>query len=298
MTARIQQLIRDSGISKRPAYGLSQRDVVAIAYGDHVRKEGEPPLVTLREPLKATYGEQINTVHVLPFYPYTSDDGFSVVDYWAVDPKLGTWDDVRALRAQFRMMFDAVFNHVSVSSAWFQAFLRGEAPYTDYFITVDPSTDLSLVRRPRTHPLLTPFETARGIQHVWTTFSADQVDVNAANPDLMLDLLRALLFYVAQGADLIRLDAIAYLWKEIGTTCIHLPQTHQVVQPHARRARYGRAGRADRDRDERAARREHLILRRWHERSADGLQFQPAAAAAAHVPHGGHDPPNGMGRDA
>ncbi|MBC6956431.1 MAG: sugar phosphorylase [Chloroflexi bacterium] len=230
LTARIQQLIRDSGISKRPAYDLSQRDVVAIAYGDHVRKEGEPPLVTLRELLKATYGEQINTVHVLPFYPYTSDDGFSVVDYWAVDPKLGTWDDVRALRAQFRMMFDAVFNHVSVSSAWFQAFLRGEAPYTDYFITVDPSTDLSLVRRPRTHPLLTPFETARGIQHVWTTFSADQVDVNAANPDLMLDLLRALLFYVAQGADLIRLDAIAYLWKEIGTTCIHLPQTHQVVQ--------------------------------------------------------------------
>ncbi|MBK9125753.1 MAG: sugar phosphorylase [Chloroflexi bacterium] len=230
LMARVQQLILDADIPKRPSHDLSQRDIVAIAYGDHVRKDGEAPLVTLRELLKATYGEQINTVHVLPFYPYTSDDGFSVVDFWAVDPNLGTWDDVRALRSQFRMMFDAVFNHVSVSSAWFQAFLRGEEPYTDYFVTVDPSTDLSQVRRPRTHPLLTPFETARGVQHVWTTFSTDQVDVNAANPELMLDLLRALLFYVAQGADLIRLDAIAYLWKEIGTTCIHLPQTHQVVQ--------------------------------------------------------------------
>lgn len=230
LMARVQQLILDADIPKRPPYNLSQRDIVAIAYGDHVRKAGEAPLVTLRELLKATYGEQINTVHVLPFYPYTSDDGFSVVDYWAVDPSLGTWEDVRALRAQFRMMFDAVFNHVSVSSAWFQAFLRGEEPYTDYFITADPTVDLSLVRRPRTHPLLTPFETARGVQYVWTTFSADQVDVNAANPEVMLDLLRALLFYVRQGADLIRLDAIAYLWKEIGTPCIHLPQTHQVVQ--------------------------------------------------------------------
>jgi len=127
-------------------------------------------------------------------------------------------------------MFDAVFNHISARSEWFRAFLRGEAPYRDYFLTVDPGTDLSLVRRPRTLPLLTPFETSRGTQYVWTTFSDDQIDLNIGNPDVLLELIRVLLFYVRQGADLIRLDAIAYLWKTVGTPCIHLEQTHLVIQ--------------------------------------------------------------------
>ncbi|MBK8137341.1 MAG: hypothetical protein IPK52_16230 [Chloroflexi bacterium] len=169
-------------------------------------------------------------MHTLPFSPYTSDDGFSVVDYTAINPVLGSWSDLAAFRHSFRLMFDAVFNHISAASAWFQAFLRDEAPYDEYFVTVDPAADLSRVRRPRALPLLTPFETPSGVKHVWTTFSADQIDVNAANPEVLLELLRVLLFYVKQGADLIRLDAIAYLWKTIGTSCIHLPETHLVVQ--------------------------------------------------------------------
>lgn len=222
-------------IGKPPALqpadlGLSARDVVLITYGDQVHAPGEAPLATLRAFLRQTIKDQINSLHILPFYPYSSDDGFSVIDYYAVNPALGGWDDVRALGDDYRLMFDAVVNHISAESAWFKAFLRGEAPYSDYFISVDPATDLSLVRRPRALPLLTPFETARGTQHVWTTFSADQIDLNVANPEVLLELLRVLLFYVQQGARLIRLDAIGYLYKVIGTNCIHLPQTHLIVQ--------------------------------------------------------------------
>jgi sucrose phosphorylase len=127
-------------------------------------------------------------------------------------------------------MFDAVINHISVQSKWFQGFLRGDKKYRSYFITVDPATDLSSIVRPRTHPLLSPFETADGVKHVWTTFSADQADLNYKNPEVLLDIIRVLLFYAAQGAEFIRLDAIGYLWKEIGTPSIHLPQSHRVIQ--------------------------------------------------------------------
>ncbi|HEC23044.1 MAG TPA: sugar phosphorylase, partial [Chloroflexi bacterium] len=130
----------------------------------------------------------------------------------------------------FKLMVDAVLNHVSTQSEWFQGFLRGDEKYREYFITVDPSTDLSMVVRPRDLPLLTPVETSWGTQYVWTTFSRDQIDLNYHNPDVLLEMIDILLFYIEQGADIIRLDAIAYLWKEIGTTCIHLPQTHAVVQ--------------------------------------------------------------------
>src|SRR5262249_39342857 len=142
----------------------------------------------------------INSLHLLPFYPYSSDDGFSVIDYTAVDPRLGTWEDIDALHEDFCLMFDAVFNHISAKSAWFQAFLRGQPPYKDYFIVTDPNISLSQVTRPRALPLLTPVSTSEGVKYVWTTFSDDQIDLNFANPDVLLDVLRVLLFYVEQGA--------------------------------------------------------------------------------------------------
>ena len=210
-------------------FNLSEQDALLIAYGDHVQRPGEAPLATLRETLQRLV-LPVSGLHMLPFYPFSSDDGFSVIDYRQVDPALGDWDDVRALCRDFRVMFDGVFNHISAESAWFQGFLRGEIPYTDYFITVDPAADLSQVVRPRALPLLTPIDTANGRIHVWTTFSADQIDLNFATPDVLIAIIETLLFYVEQGAQLIRLDAIAFLWKEIGTSCIHLPQTHLMIQ--------------------------------------------------------------------
>jgi len=227
---RLLALLGSPAPQTRKSLSLTERDVILITYGDQVSTPDESPLWTLRHFLNHTILDHINTVHILPFYPYSSDDGFSVIDYEAVNPDLGGWDDIRALHQDFRLMFDAVFNHISAESAWFQAFLRGESPYTDYFVTVDPSVDLSLVRRPRALPLLTSFQTPTGEKHVWTTFSDDQIDLNAANPEVLLELIRILLFYVQQGADLIRLDAIGFLWKTIGTNCIHLPETHLIVQ--------------------------------------------------------------------
>lgn len=214
-----------------PAGGrLSERDALLITYGDQLREEGRAPLQSLYELLAERAADVLSGVHILPFYPYTSDDGFSVVDYLAVDPALGAWEDVARFQGQFRMMYDAVINHISASSAWFGGFLGGDERFRDYFIAVDPATDLSQVTRPRALPLLTPFQTPRGTEHVWTTFSADQIDLNYANPDVLLDMTAVLLRYVDQGAQLIRMDAIAYLWKEVGTRCIHLPQTHEVVK--------------------------------------------------------------------
>jgi glycosidase len=209
---------------------LSEQDAILITYGDQIGEAGRPALQILSEFADRHLQGLISAMHLLPFYPYSSDDGFSVIDYWQVDPELGKWEDIHRLGRRFRPMFDAVINHISRHSEWFQGYLRGEAPYTDYFITVEPETDLSMVVRPRALPLLTPVETADGVKHVWTTFSDDQIDLNYATPQVMLEILDLLLFYAAQGAELVRLDAIAYLWKEIGTSCIHLPQTHHAVK--------------------------------------------------------------------
>ena len=208
----------------------SEKDAVLIAYGDMVQAPDERPLFTLRRFLKEFVGDAVNTLHILPFFPYSSDDGFSVIHFRTVSPELGNWTHIQDLATDYRLMADLVLNHVSRQSGWFRDFETEVAPGRDYFIAVDAGTDLSQVVRPRTHPLLTKAYTRSGIQHVWTTFSEDQVDLNFGNPDVFFELLDILVFYVSMGARVIRLDAIAYLWKQIGTTCIHLPETHQVVK--------------------------------------------------------------------
>ncbi len=209
---------------------FDQSDVILITYGDQITEFNRPPLLTLAEFLRTHLKGIISGVHLLPFYTYSSDDGFSVIDYRQVNPALGTWNDIAQIGQDFKLMFDAVINHISRQSEWFKAFQRDEVPYRDYFITVDPGVDLSKVIRPRTSPLLTPVETVRGTRYVWTTFSDDQIDLNYTNPQVILEIVDLLLFYIGHGAKIIRLDAIAYLWKEIGTSCIHLPQTHRVVK--------------------------------------------------------------------
>lgn len=209
---------------------LTQRDALVICYADHVQHAGERPLQSLAQFAQQHLSGTVSGIHLLPFYPWTSDDGFSVKDFFRVDPAFGTWDDIAEFTGSFDLMFDAVFNHMSAQSEWFQKFLAGDPAYADFFVTVEGNPDLSQVVRPRALPLLTEFHSATGPRHVWTTFSADQVDVNVQNPRVLLALLEALLFYTTHGARFIRLDAIAFLWKEIGTRCQHLPQTHAVIQ--------------------------------------------------------------------
>ena len=214
-----------------PAERLTERDVILITYGDQIQSPDKPPLQNLAEVLEATAQGRITGVHILPFFPYSSDDGFSVLDYTQVNPDFGTWDDIARLRGNFRLMFDLVVNHISAHSAWFRAFLADDPAFANAFIVVEPGTDVSQVTRPRALPLLTAVTTASGVEKwVWTTFSTDQIDLNFADPAVLLRILDVLLLYVAQGAEIIRLDAIAYLWKTLGTSCIHLEETHRVVK--------------------------------------------------------------------
>ena len=217
-----------------PIPPLDQRDAILITYGDQFHQPREVPLRTLARFSERFLHGAVSGLHILPFYPFSSDDGFSVIDYRQVDPALGSWEEIHQLSRGFRLMFDAVINHASQHSAWFEGFLHDDPRYREYFIALSPDARTrelhNLVFRPRALPLLTPFRTAAGEKWVWTTFSADQIDLNYANPALLLEIVDILLEYVAHGAGLIRLDAIAFLWKELGTSCLHLLQTHRVVQ--------------------------------------------------------------------
>lgn len=211
----------------------TERDIVLITYADQLRTaDGSiSPLATLREWLDENeLGELLSTVHLLPFCPYSSDDGFSVIDYLAVDPDSGTWEDIAALGEPFDLMFDLVLNHISQHSEWYAAYKRGEEPYKNFFFEADPSKDYSQVTRPRSLPLLTPVQTSDGEKHVWTTFSEDQIDLNYEEPLVLARMLRILVEYARRGARIVRLDAVAFLWKQLETTCMHLPETHELIK--------------------------------------------------------------------
>ena len=167
---------------------------------------------------------------MLPFFPYSSDDGFSVIDYSSVNESLGDWGDIERLAKHYGLMFDLVINHCSARSAWFENFQKGEGIGSDFFFTADPSDDLSMVTRPRVSPLLRETQTATGTQYVWCTFSHDQVDFDFRNPKVLLAFVEIIRQYLDKGAKLFRLDAVAFLWKIIGTSCINLFQTHECIR--------------------------------------------------------------------
>jgi glycosidase len=221
---------QEGHIHSRKITRWSERDAVLITYGDMVTRAGELPLDTLKQFCDERLKGSINCLHLLPFFPSSSDGGFSVMDYWAVDQQLGTWAQVERISRDYGLMVDIVLNHCSRQGSWFRDYVSGIAPQKDYFQEGDPEADLSMVTRPRPWPLLTPTETSRGLRHVWTTFSEDQVDLNWKSPDVLFEFLDILLTYVSKGARFIRLDAVAFLWKKAGTSCVHLPETHEVVK--------------------------------------------------------------------
>jgi len=207
-----------------------ERDVVLITYGDSIQNRGEMPLETLRNFVVERLLGFISAVHILPFSPYSSDDGFSVIDYRKVNPDWGDWEHIAAIGKEFRLMADLVLNHCSAKGIWFESFLKGHEKYKDFFITVEPGANLSKVFRPRALPLVHEFTVAGERKLIWTTFSEDQVDLNFANPEVLLEFIDILLDYIARGVRIIRLDAVGFLWKEIGTSCIHHRKTHEVVK--------------------------------------------------------------------
>ncbi|WP_391487267.1 sugar phosphorylase [Leclercia tamurae] len=220
-----------SRINERRKPGWDEKDIVLITYADQFFAKGEKALPVFTRFYNRWLARSFSHVHLLPFYPWSSDDGFSVIDYHQVAPETGTWQDIADLKQSTGLMFDFVCNHMSAKSQWFANYLKQAPGYEDFFISVAPGTDLSAVTRPRALPLLTPFTLEDGsVRHLWTTFSEDQVDLNFASPEVLLAMVDVLLHYLAEGARYIRLDAVGFMWKIPGTTCIHLEQTHRLIQ--------------------------------------------------------------------
>jgi glucosylglycerate phosphorylase len=228
LVTRAEQHVRTaSPAGERP----TERTAFLITYGDAIRRAGQAPLATLKEVLDETVRDALTDVHLLPLYPWTSDDGFAVVDHRRIDESLGTWDDVSTLGEDRGVLLDFVANHVSSRSPWFQGWLAGDPQYAGYFLSPGPDFDTTQVVRPRATPLLHEYDRPDGsATRAWTTFGPDQVDVNVATPEVLLDLTDVLLGYLARGATAIRLDAIGFLAKRSGTSCMHLPQTHAVIK--------------------------------------------------------------------
>ena len=220
-----------------PENRFTQEDVILITYGDFLVSRDRSPLKTLSGFLKSipAFQEIINTLHILPFFPYSSDRGFSVIDFEAVNPQLGSWGDIEKLGENYQLMFDGVFNHISAQSKAFQEMLNGNPLYKDVFTVYNSPDELTaeqrqIIVRPRTSDVLTKFDSINGPIWVWTTFSPDQIDLNFRNPQVLINVIETLLLYIRRGADLVRLDAVTYLWEEPGTPCASLEQTHEVVK--------------------------------------------------------------------
>ncbi|MCX4186458.1 sugar phosphorylase [Methylophaga sp. OBS4] len=207
-----------------------QHDMALITYGNSISREGEAPLQTLHRFLDETVNGYINSVHILPFFPYCSDDGFAVMDYYQVNKALGDWQDIEAIASDYRLMADLVINHGSSSGEWFKNFIKGEGHGHDYFFTVPANAKVSQVVRPRISPLLREIETHDGTHYVWCTFSHTQVDFDFRNPEVLKEFIKIVRFYLDKGIRIFRLDAVAFLWKKPGSNCLNLPETHEVVR--------------------------------------------------------------------
>lgn len=207
-----------------------ENDIAVITYGNSFLKGDDVPLQTLYRFLSEHLIDIVSIVHILPFFPFSSDDGFAVLDYTKVNDSYGDWYDIENIASKFKLMADLVINHCSGRSRWFEQFKQDKAPGKDYFYLSDPHQDLSKVVRPRTSTLLRQVSTPSGDKHVWCTFSHDQPDLNFKNPEVLIEFIKIMRLYLEKGVKVFRLDAIAFLWKQAGTKSINLPQTHELVR--------------------------------------------------------------------
>lgn len=230
------QLLTIMGIDKEPKKprwlknNWTEKDVALITYANSVVNTDEVPLLTLDYFLTRYFSEKISWVHILPFFPYSSDDGFSVIDYTQVNESFGGWEHIDQISRKFKLMSDLVLNHCSSAGQWFNQFKNNQAPGKDYFFSVDADYDISQVVRPRATPLLREVQTAEGLKYIWCTFSHDQVDLNFRNPQVLEEMVKIIKLYIDNGVQIFRLDAVAFLWKESGTSCLNLDQTHELIR--------------------------------------------------------------------
>ena len=208
----------------------SEKDCMLISYGDSITTNQERPLQTLNKFIQKKFPETFSIIHILPFFPYSSDEGFSVKNYYEVNSNIGEWGDLSQIASNFKVMSDLVINHMSAESKWFKNFLKGTGKGFDYFLEVKTDENLRKVFRPRASDIKKEVTVDGKKKNVWCTFSHDQVDFDFKNPEVLKEFIKIIRFYLDNGIRLFRLDAIAFAWKEKNTNCINRPQTHEIVR--------------------------------------------------------------------
>ena len=209
---------------------ISEKTTLIICYGDSVYSKKKKSIKVFNNFYQKKLKNYFNTIHFLPFYPSSSDSGFAVKDHYQVDKKLGNWLDIKNISNSNSVMADMVINHSSARGLWFKNFLKKKEPGKDYFLTVDSKFNTSNVVRPRDHKLLKKINIFKKSDYLWRTFSPDQIDLNFKNPSVLIQFIKIMLHLINNGVTIFRLDAIAYLWKENGTKCINLKQTHEIIK--------------------------------------------------------------------
>ena len=207
----------------------SQKSSFLITYADSIKSENDSPLLVLNQFLQK-YIDSIDSVHILPFMPSSSDSGFSVIDYYKIDGKLGDWKDLNLISKNKNIMIDIVLNHASRNSKWFANFLKGSGQGHDFFKVVNDWNGIAQIERPRSSELFQKIQTVDGEKKVWCTFSHDQIDLDFSNPDVLLEFLKIIKFYIKKNIKIFRLDAVAFLWKKQNTSCINLQETHYIIK--------------------------------------------------------------------
>ena len=209
---------------------ISEKTSLIICYGDSIYSNKKKSIKVFKTFFQKKLEKYFNTIHFLPFYPSSSDSGFSVKDHYKIDNKLGNWSDIKKISKSNDIMADMVINHSSARGLWFRNFLKSKKPGKDYFLTVDSKFDTSKVIRPRDHKLLKVINIFNKKEYLWRTFSEDQIDLDFKNPSVLLRFIKIMIYLIQNGVTVLRLDAIAYLWKENSTKCINLKQTHQIIK--------------------------------------------------------------------
>ncbi|MFQ3241472.1 MAG: amylosucrase [Lentimonas sp.] len=222
-----------------PSWYLSKRMVGGSLYVDLFSDD----LNALRDKIPYLKDLGLTYVHLMPLLTSRegqSDGGYAVSDYRSVDSKLGTMDELKALASDFRkvgisLVIDFVFNHTSDDHEWAIRAQEGQREYQDYYYTF---ADRTVPDQYEQH-LREIFPTVRkgnftwheGMQRwVWTTFNSFQWDLKYANPEVFRAMAAEMLFLANTGVEVLRLDAVAFIWKQMGTMCENLPEAHTLIQ--------------------------------------------------------------------
>ncbi len=204
--------------------------VVLITYPDSIYSSDKPSLNILYDLIISYIGNLSSIVHILPFLYSTSDGGFAVSSHTTIDKSFGDWEDLKKISKKRKLMGDIVLNHISSRHQWVEDFVKDKEPGSKYILSPSKKDNWENVFRPRNTSLFKTIQTIHGPRDVWTTFGPDQIDVNWAEPNLLLEYLKLIALYIENGISWLRLDAVGFIWKRSGGRCINDKKAHKIIK--------------------------------------------------------------------